>query len=77
MPSASSTWLPARNRSRSPGEVSRANLSGWRPVSYTHLDVYKRQVKDLVREQQFEVSREQLASTLRVELEQTRALAGR
>ena len=34
-------------------------------------------VKDLVREQQFEVSREQLASTLRVELEQTRALAGR
>ena len=34
-------------------------------------------VKDLVREQQFEVTREQLASTLRVELEQTRALAGR
>ena len=34
-------------------------------------------VKDLAREQQFEVSREQLASTLRVELEQTRALAGR
>ncbi len=34
-------------------------------------------VKDLTREQQFEVSREQLASTLRVELEQTRALAGR
>ena len=34
-------------------------------------------VKNLVREQQFEVSREQLASTLRVELEQTRALAGR
>ena len=34
-------------------------------------------VKDLVREQQFEASREQLASTLRVELEQTRALAGR
>ncbi|MCY7313232.1 MAG: histidine--tRNA ligase [Pseudoxanthomonas sp.] len=34
-------------------------------------------VKDLAREQQFEVTREQLASTLRVELEQTRALAGR
>ena len=34
-------------------------------------------VKDLVREQQFETTREQLASTLRVELEQTRALAGR
>lgn len=34
-------------------------------------------VKDLVREQQFEVTRDQLASTLRVELEQTRALSGR
>ena len=34
-------------------------------------------VKDLIREQQFEVTREQLASSLRVELEQTRALAGR
>ena len=34
-------------------------------------------VKDLAREQQFEVTREQLASSLRVELEQTRALAGR
>ena len=34
-------------------------------------------VKDLVREQQFEVTREQLASSLRVELEQVRALAGR
>ena len=34
-------------------------------------------VKDLVREQQFEVTREQLASSLRVELEQARALAGR
>jgi len=34
-------------------------------------------VKDLAREQQFEVTREELASTLRVELEQTRALAGR
>ncbi|MEP6908355.1 MAG: histidine--tRNA ligase [Pseudoxanthomonas sp.] len=34
-------------------------------------------VKDLAREQQFEVTRDQLASTLRVELEQTRALAGR
>jgi histidyl-tRNA synthetase len=34
-------------------------------------------VKDLKRELQFEVSRDELASTLRVELEQTRALAGR
>jgi histidyl-tRNA synthetase len=34
-------------------------------------------VKDLSREQQFETTRDQLASTLRVELEQTRALAGR
>ena len=34
-------------------------------------------IKDLTREQQFEVSREELATTLRVELEQTRALAGR
>ena len=34
-------------------------------------------VKDLAREQQFEVTREQLASSLRVELEQARALAGR
>jgi histidyl-tRNA synthetase len=34
-------------------------------------------VKDLAREQQFEVTRDELASTLRVELEQTRALAGR
>ncbi len=34
-------------------------------------------VKDLAREQQFEVTRDQLASTLRVELEQTRALSGR
>lgn len=34
-------------------------------------------VKDLLRELQFEVTREELASSLRVELEQTRALAGR
>ena len=34
-------------------------------------------VKDLQREQQFEVTREELASSLRVELEQARALAGR
>ena len=34
-------------------------------------------VKDLVREQQFEVAREDLADTLRVELEQARALSGR
>ena len=34
-------------------------------------------VKDLVREQQFEVKREELASSLKVELEQARALAGR
>ncbi|KAF1710457.1 histidine--tRNA ligase [Pseudoxanthomonas kalamensis DSM 18571] len=34
-------------------------------------------VKDLLREQQFEVAREELASTLKVELEQARALAGR
>ncbi len=34
-------------------------------------------VKDLVREQQFEVKRDELASTLKVELEQARALAGR
>ena len=34
-------------------------------------------VKDLVREQQFEVKREDLASSLKVELEQARALAGR
>ena len=34
-------------------------------------------VKDLAREQQFEVTRAQLASSLRVELEQTRALTGR
>ena len=34
-------------------------------------------VKDLAREQQFETTRDQLASTLRVELEQSRALAGR
>lgn len=34
-------------------------------------------VKDLMREQQFEVTRDELASTLRVELEQARALAGR
>ena len=34
-------------------------------------------VKDLAREQQFEVTRDELASSLRVELEQTRALAGR
>ncbi len=33
-------------------------------------------VKDLLREQQFEVSRDELAATLKVELEQTRALAG-
>jgi len=34
-------------------------------------------VKDLVREQQFEVAREDLADALRVELEQARALSGR
>src|SRR5690606_1601825 len=34
-------------------------------------------VKGLVREQQFEVARDELAGTLRVELEQARALAGR
>lgn len=34
-------------------------------------------VKDLSREQQFEVRREELASSLKVELEQARALAGR
>src|SRR5690606_30939440 len=34
-------------------------------------------VKDLAREQQFEVPRDELAGTLRVELEQARALAGR
>ena len=34
-------------------------------------------VKDLLREQQFGVSRDELAGTLRVELEQARALAGR
>ena len=34
-------------------------------------------VKDLVREQQFEVQRDELASSLKVELEQARALAGR
>ena len=34
-------------------------------------------VKDLLREQQFEVPREELASSLKVELEQARALAGR
>ena len=34
-------------------------------------------VKDLLREQQFEVTREELASSLKVELEQARALAGR
>ncbi len=34
-------------------------------------------VKDLQREQQFEVTREELASSLKVELEQARALAGR
>ncbi|GGD40727.1 histidine--tRNA ligase [Pseudoxanthomonas indica] len=34
-------------------------------------------VKDLSREQQFEVKREELASSLKVELEQARALAGR
>ena len=34
-------------------------------------------VKDLVREQQFEVARDELPGTLRVELEQARALAGR
>ena len=34
-------------------------------------------VKDLVREQQFDVKREELASSLKVELEQARALAGR
>jgi histidyl-tRNA synthetase len=31
-------------------------------------------VKDLLREQQFEVAREELATTLQVELEQTRAM---
>jgi len=31
-------------------------------------------VKDLLREQQFEVSRDELASTLLVELEQSRAM---
>jgi histidyl-tRNA synthetase len=34
-------------------------------------------VKDLLREQQFEVPREELASSLKVELEQARVLAGR
>ena len=34
-------------------------------------------VKDLVREQQFDVARDELAGTLKVELEQARALAGR
>ncbi|WP_447939306.1 histidine--tRNA ligase [Pseudoxanthomonas mexicana] len=34
-------------------------------------------VKDLLREQQFEVKRDELASSLKVELEQARALAGR
>ena len=34
-------------------------------------------VKDLLREQQFDVKREELASSLKVELEQARALAGR
>jgi histidyl-tRNA synthetase len=33
-------------------------------------------VKDMLREEQFEVAREELASTLRVELEQAQALAG-
>ncbi len=32
-------------------------------------------VKDLLREQQFEVSRDELASTLQVELEQSKAMA--
>ena len=32
-------------------------------------------VKDLLREQQFEVAREELASTLQVELEQSRVMA--
>nr|CEH49900.1 hypothetical protein XACG102_4100002 [Xanthomonas citri pv. citri] len=31
-------------------------------------------VKDLVREQQFDVARDELASTLQVELEQARAM---
>ena len=33
--------------------------------------------QDLLREQQFDVKREELASSLKVELEQARALAGR
>jgi len=32
-------------------------------------------VKDLLREQQFDVARDELASALQVELEQTRAMA--
>ncbi|NDK37607.1 histidine--tRNA ligase [Pseudoxanthomonas gei] len=57
-----------------------ASRAGIRFVVLAGEDELKRgvvTVKDLAREQQFETTRDQLASTLRVELEQTRALAGR
>jgi histidyl-tRNA synthetase len=57
-----------------------ASRAGIRFVVLAGEDELKRgvvTVKDLSREQQFETTRDQLASTLRVELEQTRALAGR
>ena len=57
-----------------------ASRGGIRFVVLAGEDELKRgvvTVKDLAREQQFETTRDQLASTLRVELEQTRALAGR
>ncbi|KAG1318296.1 hypothetical protein G6F63_015281 [Rhizopus arrhizus] len=42
----------------------------------TALDVtVQAQIFDLLREQQFEVSRDELASTLQVELEQSKAMA--
>ena len=57
-----------------------ASRAGIRFVVLTGEDELARgvvTVKDLLREQQFDVKREELASSLKVELEQARALAGR
>ena len=57
-----------------------ASRAGIRSVVLAGADALARGVvtaRDLLREQQFDVKREELASSLKVELEQARALAGR
>ena len=60
-----------RRRSRS-GCVTR---SAWAPAG--RIVLTKGEATLALREQQFDVKREELASSLKVELEQARALAGR